>query len=94
MKRKVFQSPLFGRQKKRLYPKEIRLLDQVVESLSNNPEMGEEKKGDLAGVYVHKFKIKTKLFLLAYEFDEAEILLITLGPHENFYRDLKKYMKV
>ena len=94
MKRKVFQSPLFGRQKKRLYPKEIGLLDQVVESLSNNPEMGEEKKGDLAGVYLHKFKTKTKLFLLAYEFDESEILLITLGPHENFYGDLKKYMKV
>jgi len=94
MKRKVFQSRLFGRLKKRLYPKEISLLDQVVEALSNNPEMGEEKKGDLAGVYVHKFKIKTKLFLLANEFDDSEIVLIALGPHENFYRDLKKYMKV
>ncbi len=93
MKRKVFQSPLFVRQKNRLHPKEITALDQIVQTLLENPQIGEEKRGDLAGVYVHKFKVKAKLFLLAYEFDDFEILLIALGPHENFYRDLKRYMK-
>jgi hypothetical protein len=33
--------------------------------------------------------MKTPMFLLAYEFDEKEILLLDLGVHENFYRDLK-----
>lgn len=93
MKRQVFQSPLFARQKNRLHPKEITALDQIVQTLLENPQIGEEKRGDLAGVYVHKFKVKAKLFLLAYEFDDFEILLIALGPHENFYRDLKRYMK-
>jgi len=32
------------------------------------------------------------LFLLAYEFDENEVLLLALGAHENFYRDLKRYL--
>jgi len=29
---------------------------------------------------------------LAYEFDENEVLLLALGEHENFYRDLKRYL--
>ena len=93
MKREVFQAPLFARQKNRLHPKKITALDLIVQTLLENPQIGEEKRGDLAGVYVHKFKVKAKLFLLAYEFDDFEILLIALGPHENFYRDLKRYMK-
>jgi len=31
--------------------------------------------------------------LLAYEYDDLEIDLLTIGPHENFYRDLKRYLK-
>jgi len=56
------------------------------------PEIGETKKGDLTGVSIHKFKIRDRLFLLAYEFDEREIILLALGAHENFYRDLKRYL--
>ena len=61
MSLKVFQSPLFERQKKHLHPKEIRELDDVIRKLSENPQIGQEKKGDLAGVHVYKFKVKTKL---------------------------------
>jgi mRNA interferase RelE/StbE len=46
---KVFQSPLFERQKKHLNPNEIGILDDVIKRLSDNPQIGEEKKGDLAG---------------------------------------------
>jgi mRNA interferase RelE/StbE len=90
---KVFQSPLFERQKKHLHPKEIRVLDDVVRTLSENPQIGQEKKGDLAGVHVYKFKVKTKLLLLAYEFNDFELLLISIGSHQHFYRDLKRYIK-
>lgn len=44
------------------------MLDDVVRTLSENPQIGQEKKGDLAGVHVYKFKVKTKLLLLAYKF--------------------------
>ena len=36
-----------------------------------NPLAGEAKRGDLAGVYIYKFKSQTQLMLLAYEFDPA-----------------------
>ena len=92
MSRQVSQSPLFERKKKRLTGEEIAFLDDEVRRICEAPEIGETKKGDLTGVSVHKFKIRDRLFLLAYEFDEREILLLALGAHENFYRDLKRYL--
>jgi hypothetical protein len=55
-----------------------------------DPLCGEEKKGDLSGVRVHKFRVGDQQFLLAYEFDADNLSLLALGMHENFYRDLKK----
>ena len=92
MSRRVFQSPLFERKKKLLTKSEIIVLDDVVRRICETPEIGEAKKGDLKGVFVHKFKVRDKLFLLAYKFDENEVLLLALGRHENFYRDLERYL--
>ncbi len=92
MSRQVSQSPLFERKKKRLTKAEISVLDDEVRRICEAPEIGETKKGDLTGVSVHKFKVRERLFLLAYEFDEKEMLLLALGAHENFYRDLKRYL--
>ncbi|MBW2265031.1 MAG: type II toxin-antitoxin system RelE/ParE family toxin [Deltaproteobacteria bacterium] len=44
-------------------------------------------------MYVYKFKIKTTLFLVAYELNELDLLLISIGSHQQFYRDLKRYIK-
>ena len=92
MSRQVSQSPFFERKKKRLTREEIVVLDDEIRRICEEPEIGESKKGDLTGVSVHKFKVRDRLFLLAYEFDEKEILLLALGAHENFYRDLKRYL--
>lgn len=92
MSRQVFQSPLFERKKKRLTKAEIAVLDNEIQRICKTPEVGVTKKGDLAGVFVHKFKVHNRLFLLAYEYDENELLLLALGEHENFYRDLKRYL--
>ena len=53
----------------------------------------EGKKGDLRGVFVHKFKIHSTQYLLAYRFVGGNLELIMIGPHENYYRDLSGYMK-
>jgi len=53
--------------------------------------LGEEKKGDLKGVFIHKFRFEKDLILLAYTWDAKTRNLLMLGTHENFYRDLKKY---
>lgn len=92
MSRQVSQSPLFERNKKRLTKGEIAVLDDEVRCICATPGIGEAKKGDLTGVSVHKFKVRDRLFLVAYEFDENEVLLLALGTHENFYRDLKRYL--
>ena len=68
-------------------------LDQEIRIIAENPGVGEEKKGDLRGVFVHKFKLKTMQYLLAYQKTDGDLELIMIGPHENYYRDLKQYLK-
>ncbi len=87
----VLQTPLFKRQKKKLHKWQISKLDEEVRRIIANPKIGQLKKGELAGIYVHKFKLKKDLLLLAYSFDPNSRTLIMLGSHENFYRELKKY---
>ncbi len=86
----VLQMPAFKKSYKKLHKYHQKQDNESIKMIINNPELGEEKKGDLAGVYVYKFKINKQEFLLAYEWDIAQRLLITLGVHENFYRGLKK----
>jgi mRNA-degrading endonuclease RelE of RelBE toxin-antitoxin system len=85
----ILQMPLFKRAYKKLHPKEAALVQDAIRALINNPEIGERKKGDLNGVYVHKFKINRQEMLLAYEWNSNQRILLALGVHENFYRDLK-----
>ena len=68
-------------------------LDLEVKNIAENPSLGEEKKGDLKGVFVHKFKLKTNLYLLAYRKADKDLELVMIGSHENYYRDLKSYLK-
>ncbi len=68
-------------------------LDLEVKNIAENPSLGEEKKGDLKGVFVHKFKLKTNLYFLAYRKTDNDLELVMIGSHENYYRDLKSYLK-
>lgn len=68
-------------------------LDREVKNIAENQKLGEEKKGDLKGVFVHKFKLKTNLYLLAYRKADKDLELVMIGSHENYYRDLKSYLK-
>ncbi len=77
--------------KKQPVPFQLVIQDEV-DSVCNNPEIGESKKGDLAGYRVHKFTFRKQLYLMAYRVDEGAILFCMIGTHENFYRDLKKYL--
>jgi mRNA-degrading endonuclease RelE of RelBE toxin-antitoxin system len=66
-------------------------LDTVLKLICKNPLIGEAKLGDVSGVYVYKFRLSQKQCLLAYRvLDSENIKLLTFGPHENFYRDLKR----
>ena len=86
----VTQSSAFARGYKKLHQRQKQDVDAAVNVIVANPLAGEAKRGDLAGVYVYKFKSQTQLMLLAYEFDPATRHLLLLGSHENFYRELKR----
>jgi mRNA-degrading endonuclease RelE of RelBE toxin-antitoxin system len=88
---KIEQTPNFKRAYKKLYPNQIPAVNDAIRHIASNPEAGEMKRGDLTGIRVYKLKIQSQLFLLAYEVeaDGTIILLMALGVHENFYRDLK-----
>ena len=68
-------------------------MDREIRRIVDDPSVGEEKKGDLRGVFVHKFKLKTIQYLLAYRKVGEDLELLMIGPHENYYRVLKQYLK-
>ena len=86
----VLQSVAFSRAYKKLHKAQKADVDDAVEAIVKAPDLGEAKRGDLAGVYVHKFKSNSQLMLLAYAWDPETRMLLLLGSHENFYRDLKR----
>jgi hypothetical protein len=62
---------------KKWHAKDKKVLDEAIQWIAANLQSGEEKKGDLAGVHVYKFK-------------PSELVLLAVGPHENFYAALKR----
>ncbi len=90
---KILQSRQFEKKVKRFSKQEKKSLDKQILKIIDNPTIGSEKKGDIREIYVHKFKIKHTQYLLSYRFTEKDLELIMIGPHENYYRDLKSYLK-
>jgi mRNA-degrading endonuclease RelE of RelBE toxin-antitoxin system len=89
---KLIALPRFTRALKKLHSEEKRVLDEVVRAIAADPQIGEMKKGDLAGMQVYKYRSQTGLLSVAYRVVQGEemIKLLAVGSHENFYRDLKR----
>ena len=89
---RVVQTKRFSRVYKKLHDNVAADVDRVVTAVGANPYLGERKKGDLALLYVYKFQSQNQLYLLGYTLDDGLrlIYLEAVGPHENFYRDLKR----
>lgn len=89
----VRQTRRFARVYKKLHNATlIADVDAAVAAVTQNPDASERKKGDLAQLLVYKFRSNGQLYLLGYTREDAVrlIYLEALGPHENFYRDLKR----
>lgn len=86
----LYQRPTFKRAYKKLQTNQRRALDAALKDIIVNPMLGEEKKGDLAGVWVYKFDCVRQRYLVAYLWDPSMRTWLAVGPHENFYRDLKR----
>ena len=89
---KILQTAKFERAVKKLKKNQKADLDEAIKAIANNPEIGDRKSGSLSHLQVYKFKMVKQLTLLAYYFDEGELILelVSLGSHENFYRNLER----
>ena len=89
---RVLQTPSFKKAVKKLHKNQKADLDTAVKELIENPLLGVQKKGDLSFMRVYKFKMIKQLTLLGYSYENGALVLelMTLGSHENFYRNAKK----
>lgn len=87
----IVQTRRFLRQYKKLNDKIAGDVDKTVGQIASKPAIGEKKKGDLSSLWVIKFRSDGQLYLLGYSIDDGLrlIYLESVGPHENFYRDIK-----
>ncbi len=91
----VLATPTFARAIKKVHTKDKLAIDKAIAAIASDPTIGVEKKGDLAGTFVYKFKLNKQEVLLAYHLQPDKsapeaVLLLSLGSHENFYAGLKR----
>ena len=87
---RIIQASGFVRAYKRLHNNQKDAVDAAIAIVVLEPEAGQARKGDLAGVFVYKFDCVNQVYLLAYEYDPQTRVLLLVGALENFYRNLKQ----
>jgi mRNA interferase RelE/StbE len=65
--------------------------------IRKNPSIGEAKVGDLVGIYGYDIYYNRTNYEIAYRLSENEngevVVVIMAGTRENFWREIKKYIK-
>ena len=86
------QTRRFARAYKKLHDNVAADVDAATEVIAADPAVGERKKGDLAELRVYRFRSQNQLYLMGYSIDDSVrlVYLEAVGPHENFYRELKR----
>jgi len=106
MKLKPNYKPPFSKFVKKAHKPLQLTIEDAAENICADPEIGEAKLGDLTGIRVYKFRFNHQVYLIAYrppsqetidkELD-LEFLFIDfyqVGSHENFYDELKRYLRL
>ncbi len=74
-----------------------RLIEALRQILTDPAEAGEAKTGDLAGIYGYDIYHQGVNYEIAYFIDQDEsgnmVVVVLAGTRENFYDELKRYMK-
>jgi len=89
---KILQANSFRRISKKMHLNQKKALDTAIKKIMENPEANPLKSGDLSGLRVYKYSVHGSQVLLGYVYcKQAQIInLVSVGSHENFYRDLKR----
>ena len=82
---------------KKLKDKNLKeLFKDAIEKISENPQVGQVKTGDLSGIYACGFNYNKTSYRIAYKVevndDGTLTIIIMAGVHENFYKNLKEYL--
>ncbi len=82
----IYETRRFEKALKKLPEAQLKIVEDEIDKIIEDPEIGEVKKGDLSYLRVHKFKMNNQQVLLAYSWvkDKVEIYLLHIGSHENF----------
>ena len=67
----IKQSSLFKQTYKKLHKNQLEIVNENIKLIISDPEVGELKLGDLAGIRVQKFNFNKHLYLLAYDYSES-----------------------
>ncbi|MFS1564387.1 MAG: type II toxin-antitoxin system RelE/ParE family toxin [Candidatus Arsenophonus phytopathogenicus] len=88
----VYETRRFTKALSKLPNQLLSLVEDEIQKILDNPEIGEQKRGDLSFLRVHKFQLNKQLTLLGYSWaeDKIELYLLNLGSHENFYQAQKQ----
>lgn len=82
---------------KKLNDKKLKALYQkAIDDILLDPSIGDAKTGDLSGVFgidIYYNKTNYELAYTVEQQDEEIVVVIMAGTRENFYEQLKRYMR-
>lgn len=82
---------------KKLKDKKLKTLyREAIDKIREDHTVGEAKNGDLAGLYGYDIYYNKTNYELAYKVEYVDnkiIVVVMAGTRENFYDELKRYMK-
>lgn len=94
---KVFILPAAVKYLKKIKDKKLKqLFHEAITSIAEDYTVGTAKIGDLQGIYGYDIYYDKTNYELAYTVEYVEdkvIVIILAGTRENFYEQLKRYMK-
>jgi hypothetical protein len=94
----VVYTPVAEKYFKKLKEKPLKIaFKEAIISIRKNPDIGDAKTGDLNGIYSLDIYYNRTNYELAYRISQLEngdmVVIIMAGTRENFYKELKRYMK-
>ncbi|UTV30854.1 type II toxin-antitoxin system RelE/ParE family toxin [Photobacterium atrarenae] len=91
----VFETPRFAKALKKLSEQQLKVVEDEIDKIIADPELGVQKKGDLSHLWVHKFKLESQQILLGYSWveNQLKLYLLNIGSHENYYQEMKRNRK-
>ena len=89
--------PAAGKYLKKLKDKGLKeKFHEAIQTILENPFVGEAKKGDLEGIFcldIFYNKTNDEIAYAVYQEEDQIIVVIMAGTRENFYDSLKRYRK-